>query len=230
MIRATSIIRRDAVDPDRIVDVITLDHGDRHRRRIVLNADGGTAFLLDLDKADVLEDGDAIRLETRLARGGEGRAREARRDPGRRSARPPDARLAHRQPARAGRDHARRRSISPTIMCWSTCSQGLGATIEIVERPFRPVRGAYHHHEHGGHAIITDTAMAERRASPAADEAQRILPLFAWLSPSYPVGSYAYSHTLEWAVEAGDVTDEATLVAWLADLLTLGSAATTPSC
>lgn len=49
-----------------------------------------------------------------------------------------------------------------------------------------------------------------------------ILPLFAWLSPSYPVGCYAYSHTLEWAVEAGDVTDEATLVAWLTDLLTLG--------
>ncbi|WP_114943263.1 urease accessory protein UreF [Microvirga calopogonii] len=49
-----------------------------------------------------------------------------------------------------------------------------------------------------------------------------ILPLFAWLSQSYPVGCYAYSHTLEWAVEAGDVNDEATLVAWLADLLTLG--------
>jgi urease accessory protein len=49
-----------------------------------------------------------------------------------------------------------------------------------------------------------------------------ILPLFAWLSPSYPVGCYAYSHTLEWAVEAGDVTDEATLVAWLTDLLILG--------
>ncbi|MEE1613586.1 urease accessory protein UreF [Microvirga sp. CF3016] len=49
-----------------------------------------------------------------------------------------------------------------------------------------------------------------------------ILPLFAWLSPSYPVGCYAYSHTLEWAVEAGDVADEASLVAWLADLLTLG--------
>jgi urease accessory protein len=49
-----------------------------------------------------------------------------------------------------------------------------------------------------------------------------ILPLFAWLSPSYPVGCYAYSHTLEWAVEVGDVTDEASLVTWLTDLLTLG--------
>src|SRR3954454_17157419 len=64
MIRATSVIRREAVDADRIVDVITLDHGDRHRRRIMLVADGGTSFLLDLDRPDVLEYGDAIRLES----------------------------------------------------------------------------------------------------------------------------------------------------------------------
>ena len=44
--------------------MITLDHGDRHRRRIALNADGGTDFLLDLDRADVLDDGDAILLES----------------------------------------------------------------------------------------------------------------------------------------------------------------------
>jgi len=49
-----------------------------------------------------------------------------------------------------------------------------------------------------------------------------ILPLFAWLSASYPVGCYAYSHTLEWAVECGDVTSEETLLAWLKDLLSLG--------
>ena len=30
----------------------------------MMNADGGTAFLLDLDRADVLEDGDAIRLDS----------------------------------------------------------------------------------------------------------------------------------------------------------------------
>lgn len=47
--------------------------------------------------------------------------------------------------------------------------------------------------------------------------------LMAWLSPTYPVGAYAYSHGLEWAVECGDVRDEATLAAWLADVLELGS-------
>jgi urease accessory protein len=45
------------------------------------------------------------------------------------------------------------------------------------------------------------------------------LPLFCWLSPSFPVGAYAYSHGLEWAVEAGDVRDEATLESWLSDIM-----------
>ncbi len=53
--------------------------------------------------------------------------------------------------------------------------------------------------------------------------AQALLPLMAWLSPSYPVGAFAYSHGLEWAVEAGDVRDEATLSAWLADLVARGA-------
>lgn len=49
------------------------------------------------------------------------------------------------------------------------------------------------------------------------------LPLVAWLSPSFPVGSFAYSHGLEAAVEAGDLLDGAGLAGWLADLLDHGS-------
>lgn len=45
------------------------------------------------------------------------------------------------------------------------------------------------------------------------------LALLAWLSPAFPVGAYAYSHGLEWAVEAGDVRDEPSLEAWLRSLL-----------
>ena len=44
------------------------------------------------------------------------------------------------------------------------------------------------------------------------------LPLFLWLSPAFPVGAFAYSHGLEWAVEAGDISDAATLLVWLSDL------------
>ncbi len=50
------------------------------------------------------------------------------------------------------------------------------------------------------------------------------LLLLTWFSPSYPVGSFAYSHGLEWAQEAGDLPDAASLAAWLADLIERGAA------
>lgn len=46
--------------------------------------------------------------------------------------------------------------------------------------------------------------------------------LLAWLSPSYPVGAYSYSHGLEWAVDAGLVRDRAGLEAWLGTVLRHG--------
>jgi urease accessory protein len=46
--------------------------------------------------------------------------------------------------------------------------------------------------------------------------------LLTWLSPSYPVGAYSYSHGLEWAVEEGLVRDRDGLVAWLAVVLRHG--------
>jgi urease accessory protein len=49
--------------------------------------------------------------------------------------------------------------------------------------------------------------------------------LLLWLSPAFPVGGFAFSHGLEWAVEKGWVKDRASLEAWLADLATLGSLA-----
>ena len=57
--------------------------------------------------------------------------------------------------------------------------------------------------------------MIERhRFSPVA-----LLRLQTWLSPAFPMGSYSYSHGLEWAVEAGHIKDRASLVDWLeADL------------
>lgn len=38
-------------------------------------------------------------------------------------------------------------------------------------------------------------------------------------SPALPVGAYTYSQGLEWAVECGDVKDEASAGRWIADLL-----------
>jgi len=50
-----------------------------------------------------------------------------------------------------------------------------------------------------------------------------VLRLLAWLSPAFPTGGFAYSHGLEWAVEAGDVRDEVSLLRWLSDVLAHGS-------
>ena len=50
-----------------------------------------------------------------------------------------------------------------------------------------------------------------------------LLRLLTWLSPAFPIGAFAYSHGIEWAVSAGDVLDEASLAAWVEDLLRSGS-------
>jgi urease accessory protein len=45
----------------------------------------------------------------------------------------------------------------------------------------------------------------------------------AWLSPAYPIGAFSYSGGIEWAVEAGDICDAATLERWLAVTIGDGS-------
>lgn len=47
--------------------------------------------------------------------------------------------------------------------------------------------------------------------------------LMVWLSPSYPVGAFSYSHGIEWLVETGAIHDHVTLADWIADLMVLGS-------
>src|SRR5262245_25322598 len=61
-----------------------------------------------------------------------------------------------------------------------------------------------------------------------SDEQCRFSPLAllrvqSWLSPAFPIGSYSYSHALEWAVEAGYVLERKTLVDWLEACLCYGS-------
>jgi urease accessory protein len=47
--------------------------------------------------------------------------------------------------------------------------------------------------------------------------------LMTWLSPAYPVGAFAYSSGIEWAVEAGDIRDLRTLENWLETMLSDGA-------
>src|ERR1700712_1046057 len=47
--------------------------------------------------------------------------------------------------------------------------------------------------------------------------------LMAWLSPAFPVGAFSYSSGIEWAVEAGDITDASGLREWLSTMLSDGA-------
>ncbi len=47
--------------------------------------------------------------------------------------------------------------------------------------------------------------------------------LMTWLSPSYPLGAFSYSHGLEYAVEAGLVRDREGLRDWVATVIGAGA-------
>ncbi|WP_350333904.1 urease accessory protein UreF [Coralliovum pocilloporae] len=52
---------------------------------------------------------------------------------------------------------------------------------------------------------------------------QALHQLMAWLSPSYPIGAFSYSHGLEYAIEAENVRNGEELRLWLTDILERGS-------
>ncbi len=157
MLRATAIVRRPAVKADKVVDTVTLDHEGRNRRRVALTGDKGLAFLLDLDKATVLNDGDAVKLE-------DGRLVQVRAAPQRL------LELRAENPLRllkvayhVGNRHAPAEVTAEAIYIeedhvLAEMARGQGCTVTAVMRSFQPERGAYehdcghdHHHGHGHH-------------------------------------------------------------------------------
>jgi urease accessory protein len=71
--------------------------------------------------------------------------------------------------------------------------------------------------------MTTNSAAPPARAAMTDAEAAALYRLMTWLSPAFPVGGFSYSSGIEWAVEAGDVTDPASLKDWLAAMLSDGS-------
>jgi urease accessory protein len=78
--------------------------------------------------------------------------------------------------------------------------------------------------------IITTTHMLMTTNEPprASDamtgaEAAALYRLMTFLSPAFPVGAFSYSSGIEWAVEASDITDAASLRDWLSAMLVDGS-------
>jgi urease accessory protein len=54
-------------------------------------------------------------------------------------------------------------------------------------------------------------------------ESTQLLLLLNWMSPTFPIGSFAYSHGLEQAIADGRLKDAESVEAWIADLLLHGS-------
>jgi urease accessory protein len=67
-------------------------------------------------------------------------------------------------------------------------------------------------------------ALAQARDGLARCEldSRALYRLMTWFSPAYPVGAFSYSSGIEWAVEAGDICDGATLQSWLAVMIAEG--------
>jgi len=70
-------------------------------------------------------------------------------------------------------------------------------------------------------------AMARRKAivmdENGSSNNQALFHLMSWMSPSYPVGAYTYSHGIEYAVEGGLVSNREDICTWITDILNYGS-------
>ncbi|HVJ43999.1 MAG TPA: urease accessory protein UreE [Dongiaceae bacterium] len=141
---------------------ITLDWGDRHRRRVLLTDDAGGEFLLDLPHALHLSDGDGLQLDA----GGWIEVRAA--DEAVMDVTARDAAALARLAWHIGNRHKPVQILSagalrlPQDHVLEEMIRGLGGAVLQKQAPFQPEAGAYatgkggpiaHGHDHGhGHA------------------------------------------------------------------------------
>jgi len=145
--RGWAVRRAGFWNPADAADFVVLDAGDRHRRRITFKGERGTEFLLDLDEAVALRDGDGIMLDdggiVLVAGQAESLAEVAVRTP-----------LALVQLAwHLGNRHTDMQVVGETLRIrrdhvLEDMLRGLGARVTPVEAPFDPEPAAPHG---GGH-------------------------------------------------------------------------------
>jgi len=150
MLRATSVRPRDEIRADEPADSIALDHTARHRRRVVFTATGGLQFLLDLEHAHALRDGDGLVLE-------DGRVVlvKALLEP-LLEVRGKDARHLAALAWQIGNRHLEAQIESARIVIRrdhviADMLRGLGAALREIEEIFEPEAGAYSHSHDNSH-------------------------------------------------------------------------------
>lgn len=154
MLRATAVIRKAAVKEDRVADTAWLDHHARQGGHGPVRGHGGLEFSLALDRAALLNDGDAVKLE-------DGRLVAVRAAPERLlEVRAENPLRLLRVAWHVGNRHAPAEITAdalyiPDDHVLAEMVRGQGCTATPVLRPFKPERGAYEHdcgHDHGGGA------------------------------------------------------------------------------
>ncbi|HEY8382600.1 MAG TPA: urease accessory protein UreE [Microvirga sp.] len=152
---------------DNVADTITLDHEGRNRRRIALTGEAGLDFLLDLEKATVLNDGDAVKLE-------DGRLVQVKAAPQRLlEIRAENALRLLKVAYHVGNRHSPAEVTADALYIeedhvLAEMARSQGCTVTAVMRAFQPERGAYDHdcghdrgHHHHGHSHDHDHSHAK---------------------------------------------------------------------
>jgi urease accessory protein len=154
MIRATAVARAGTWPESEARDRIVLDFDERFRRRKVLCGEGGLQFLLELDAATALREGDGLALE------GGGYVRVAAAPENLIEVRGRDAEALARLAWHLGNRHLPVAVKGDRLLIRDDhvivdMLKGLGAEVRAVKEPFDPEGGAYgqhnfdHRHPHG---------------------------------------------------------------------------------
>ena len=155
MIRAATVARAGTWPEAEVRDRIVLDFDERFRRRKVLLGEGGLQFLLDLEEAVALREGDGLALE------GGGYVRVAAAAENLIEVRGRDAEALARLAWHLGNRHLPVAVKGDRLLIRDDhvivdMLKGLGAQVRAVREPFDPEGGAYgqhnfdHRHPHGG--------------------------------------------------------------------------------
>jgi urease accessory protein len=150
MRRASAIKQAGQWDSGTAIDRVVLDASNRHRRRIVLTGEGGTALLLDLPHATPLRDGDGLLLDDGTIVRVDGKP-----EPLCEIAAAGKADLA-RIAWHIGNRHCEMQVVGERLRIRrdhviEAMLIGLGARLTPIEAPFDPEHGAYdarHRHDH----------------------------------------------------------------------------------
>jgi urease accessory protein len=109
--------------------------------------------------------------------------------------------------------------ITTTSTAITTIITAIPMLMTTSKPPSRPRRRAVAPTKSIG--AVTAPPCEDRSGMPDG-EAAAFYRLMTWLSPAFPVGAFSYSSGIEWAVEAGDIADAASLRDWLGAMLADG--------